>query len=145
MTEEQLSARESVLKEFKIPEKYNLLIINSSSETSIKIKSPVDYVIVNSTNEDTQVQVRGRVNGDLKRLYLRNDGTQPLVVPDEYLNKELFTPDRNELCKIINLKNKSNRLYKWPTVKTLLLDSGYVITDGRQNNKYYSIITIDNI
>lgn len=55
MTEEQLSVRESILKDYTIPEAYNLLIINSSSETSIKIKSSVDYVIVNSTNQDTQV------------------------------------------------------------------------------------------
>ena len=49
MTEEQLAVRDSILQEYKIPDAYNFLIINSSSETSIKIKSPVDYVIVNST------------------------------------------------------------------------------------------------
>ena len=54
MTEEQKTARETILRDYKIPEAYNLLIINSSSETSIKIKSPVDYVIVDNTNPDTQ-------------------------------------------------------------------------------------------
>ena len=53
MTEEQKTARETILRDYRIPEAYNLLIINSSSETSIKIKSPVDYVIVDNTNPDT--------------------------------------------------------------------------------------------
>lgn len=55
MTEEQQTARETILRYWKIPEEYNLLIINSSSETSIKIKSAVDYVIVDNTNPDTQI------------------------------------------------------------------------------------------
>ena len=70
MSEAQLEARRSILEEWVIPSQYDLLIINSSSETSLKIKSHVDYVIVNSSNSDTQTQVRGRVNGDLQTLYL---------------------------------------------------------------------------
>ena len=53
MTQEQLDVREQVLKNYTIPPEYNLLIINSSSETSLKIKSPVDFAIVHSLDEDT--------------------------------------------------------------------------------------------
>lgn len=142
MTEEQLSVRDSILKDYTIPEAYNLLIINSSSETSIKIKSPVDYVIVNNTNQDTQVQVRGRVNGDLKSLYLLNDGTQPIDLPDEFLNVELLNEGKERLCELINVKNPYRRQYKWTTVKTLLIDSGYDIREGRKNNLRYAVITL---
>lgn len=142
MTEEQLAVRESVLRDFAIPDAYNLLIINSSSETSLKIKSHVDYVIVNSTNSDTQVQVRGRVNSDLKCLYLLNDGTEPIILPDEFLGVPLFTEDKDRLCSIVNLKDPYNVPYKWPTVKSILLDCGYQITLGRKSNKRYAIITL---
>lgn len=141
MTEEQLRVRESILKDYTIPDGYNLLIINSSSETSIKIKSPVDYVIVNNIDKDTQVQVRGRVNGDLKNLYLLNDGAVPVVLPDEFLGVRLFTEDKAKLCDFVNLKNQYNRLYKWKTVKSLLIDWGYHIEEGRAKDLRYAIIT----
>ena len=141
MTEEQLAVRDSILKDFAIPEVYNLLIINSSSETSLKIKSHVDYVIVGSTNLDTQVQVRGRVNSDLKRLYLLNDGSQPVVVPDEYLGVPLFAEDKAKLCEILNQRNPYNVRYKWPTVAHLLPDWGYTVTEGRKNNLRCATIT----
>ena len=145
MTEEQLAVRESVLKDYTIPKGYNLLIINSSSETSLKIKSPVDYVIVNSSNTDTQVQVRGRVNNDLKRLYLPASKSDPIELPDKYLGVRLFTQEKNELCDLINLKNPYNRPYRWTTIKSLLIDNDYTLTEGRQNNLRYVVITRLNI
>lgn len=105
MTAEQLAARESILKTFTLPEQYNFLIINSSSETSIKIKSRIDYVIVHSKNEDTQIQVRGRVNNDLKKLYLPLTNIEDIVVPDKYIGVKLFTSDKNALCEAMGLKN----------------------------------------
>lgn len=145
MTEEQLAVRSSVLNDYTIPEAYNLLIINSSSETSLKIKSPVDYVIVNSSNSDTQVQVRGRVNNDLKRLYLPAKDEDPIVLPDKYLGVRLFTPDKAELCEYLNRRNPYNRLYRWPSVKEMLIDSDYCISNGRQGDLRYNIITKLNI
>ena len=142
MTEEQLAVRESILQNYTIPEQYNFLIINSSSETSIKIKSKVDYVIVNSTNQDTQVQVRGRVNNDLRNLYLLNDGTQPIDLPDEFLNVKLFAEGKERLCDFVNLKNPYQRQYKWPTVKTLLMDNDYIITEGREKNMRFAVISL---
>ncbi len=141
MTEEQLAARESILKDFTIPAAYNLLIINASSETSLKIKSLVDYVIVSSSDEDTQVQVRGRVNSDLKRLYLPATKDDPIELPDKFLGVRLFTPDKSALCDFVNLKNPYNRPYRWPTVKDLLIESDYSISEGRENNRRFVVIT----
>ena len=141
MTKSQLDARECVLKDFAIPEQYDLLIINSSSETSLKIKSPVDYVIVHSTNPDTQVQVRGRVNSDLKTLYLPVEGTPVIRVPQAYIGRKLFTEDKRELISALNLRNPANnRPYGWTTIKSLLIDNDYFITEGRSNNLRYTII-----
>lgn len=144
MNEEQLAVRESILKDYAIPKNYNLLIINASSETSIKIKSPVDYVLVASSDIDTQMQVRGRVNSDLKRLYLPATKEDPIEVPDKFLGVKLFTQEKAELCELVNLKNPYNRLMKWPTVKSLLIDNNYTISEGRQSNLRYVLITNPN-
>ena len=140
MSEAQLEARNSILKDATIPAQYNLLIINSSSETSLKIKSKVDYVIVHSTNPDTQVQVRGRVNSDLKTLYLPMEGTPTIRVPDAFIGKKLFAEGKRELIASLNLRNPNNRPYGWTTIKTILIDNDYSITEGRSNNQRYAII-----
>lgn len=90
MTEEQLAVRHTILEYCQIPDQYHLLIINASSETSIKIKSSVDYVIVNNNNRDTQIQVRGRVNSDLAQLYIYDSKQQEIIVPNEFLSKKNF-------------------------------------------------------
>lgn len=117
MTEEQLSARESILRDYTIPPQYNLLIINSSSETSIKIKSHVDYVVVHSTNSDTQIQVRGRVNNDLDTLFLPGKSAPIIKVPDDYLGKKLFHTEKNKLIQELNIRNQNNRPCGWTSIK----------------------------
>lgn len=141
MTEEQLSARESILRDYTIPPQYNLLIINSSSETSIKIKSHVDYVVVHSTNSDTQIQVRGRVNNDLDTLFLPGKSAPIMNIPEKYLGVKLFTTEKKELIKELDIRNKNNRPCGWTSIKKYLVDNDYSITDGRQSDKRYNIIT----
>lgn len=142
MSEKQLAARAQILESFTIPEQYNLLIINASCETSIKIKSKVDYIIVHNSDEETQVQVRGRYTGDLGILYLPETERTHLKVPDEFLGKKLFVPDKTELCKILNICDaKTNRLCGWTIIRRLLIDSDYQILDSRFQNRRYSIIT----
>lgn len=126
MNDEQLETRRSILESWTIPPQYDLLIINSSSETSLKIKSKVDYVIVHSSNPDTQVQVRGRINSDLMTLYLPVEGVSEIVVPSEYLGKRLFQGDKQALAEALNLRNTNNRPYRWPTVKNLLIHNANI-------------------
>lgn len=141
MTEAQLEARRSILEDWTIPPQYDLLIINSSSETSLKIKSQVDYVIVHSKNPDTQIQVRGRVNSDLQTLYLPVEGNPEIIVPAQFLGRWLFRADRDALARALDLRNPANnRPYGWPTVSRVLIDNDYTITEGRSNNKRYAII-----
>ena len=141
MSEEQLNARKHLLNNFEIPAEYNLLIINASSETSLKIKSHVDYVIVHSMDNETQVQVRGRVNSDLSCLYLPSNDPSALTVPEDFLNRPLFTQDKAELCDIINQSNEFYRQYKWPTIHKRLIECGYCISEGRRGNQRFAVIT----
>lgn len=140
MTEEQLAARDSILKDFTIPPQYNFLIINAASETSLKIKSPVDFVIVHSYIHDTQVQVRGRVNRDISTIYIPIDDFTAINVPEMFLNTFLTKSDTDKLCEIINYKNSKGRLYKWPTVSSRLQQIGYIVERAyKANAKGYAI------
>lgn len=141
MTDEQLRVRQSILNDFVIPKEYNLVFINASSETSLKIKSHVDYVIVHDGDEDTQVQVRGRVNSDLDCLYLPCKAPVELVVPTEFLNRKLFTADKDTLCDCLNLRNESGRQFRWRGVKSRLIERGYTITEDREHSCRYAVIT----
>ena len=140
MTEAQLKARETILKDFIIPEEYNLLIINSSSETSIKIKSHVDFMVINSTNNTTLTQVRGRYNDDLDVAYIPMT-LETLVVPDEYLNIKLFSEDKEKLCNYLNMRDDNNRQLRWRGIRPYLEKSRYNVSEGRNNNRRYHIIT----
>ena len=42
---------------------------------------------------ETQIQVRARYRGDLERLYLLDYQATP-TVPEEFLNKKLFTEEK---------------------------------------------------
>ena len=143
MDDEQLRVRDIILEDYTIPPEYNFLIINSSSETSIKIKSKVDYVIVNHSNKDVQTQVRGRIDNDLDTLYLPAASTDTIIVPDEFLNVELFDEDKKRLCKEIDIKGKNGRQLQWTGVSNRLKESSsyYTLKEGRKNNRRYVIIT----
>ena len=140
MSQEQLNVREQVLKHYTIPPEYNLLIINSSSETSLKIKSSVDFAIVHSLDEDTQVQVRGRINNDLSCLYLPATDSTIVNVPDYFQDCPLFSAEKQKLCEVLNLRNESGRLCGWTTVKRRIIASGYEVIEGRKGNYRFSVI-----
>ena len=109
MTDEQHTVREQILKNFIIPEKYNLLIINASCATSIKIKSRVDYIIINSSHEDTQIQVRGRYTGDLDIIYLPAMADMIQVkIPDAFLARRLFSAFRTDIIVLLPFLKKNN-------------------------------------
>lgn len=146
MTEEQMEARRSIIEDSAIPSQYNLLIINKSSETSIKIESHVDYMIINNSSWDTQVQVKGRVSNDLETLYLPAEDNMVIVVPERFLNKLLNTAQKEELCEALNIRRPGNEscYYKWRTIGNRLrrANSGYRIIHERINSLHYDKIIL---
>lgn len=148
MTVEQLEARRSVIEDSVIPSKYNLLIINKSSETSIKIESQVDYMIINNSTPDTQIQVRGRVSNDLEVLYLPADDNVVIVVPDRFLNRSLSSTQTEELCEALNIRRRGNSgYYKWRTIRDYLTkeDSGYQVIHERRDSRHYYTIKLSEL
>lgn len=140
MTEEQHRVQQYIINHAALPPEYDLVIINASSETSINIKSHIDYIVVHSQEEETQIQVRGRYRDDLEHLYLLDYNAVP-IVPPEFLSKKLFTEDKAKLCEILNLRNERGNAVKWPTTKKRLGDTGYIVKEGRENNRRYVVIT----
>lgn len=135
MNEEQLKVRESILKDGLIPDDVDVLIINSSYETGINIKNDnVELVIVNSTDEDTQIQARSRIRKNIKALFIKSNNMIDdikVTVPDDYLNRALTKKDKEELVKELNIVNENSRMLKWTSIKPIIINSGYDIKDGR--------------
>ena len=145
MTADQLQVRDYLIQYEGIPPEYDMLIINASCETGINIKpeqSKLDYVVVHNRDEDTQIQVRGRYRDDLQTQYLYSKNA-PLCVPDDYISKPLFKKEKDELCDIFMLRNDSNNLVKFRTIKRQLRELGYIILEGdkyRKGNRRYCMI-----
>lgn len=116
-----------------------MVVINASSETSISLKSHIDYIVIHTQERETQIQVRGRYRNDLERLYVLDRNT--LSVPDEFMDRKLFQEDKERLCEILGLRDKNCRPVKWTTVKKKILEKGYLIDEGRENNRRYSVIS----
>lgn len=140
MTEEQLSARDYIINQEILPPDYDIVIINASCETSINIRGKVDYIVIHSTEEEVQVQVRGRYRGDLDELYVYDK--ESLEVPSEFIEIPLFKEDKDKLCEILRQTDDYKRLVKWTKTKEKLLEEGYTITEKRYNNRRYVIITL---
>lgn len=142
MSEEDLRARESILKYERIPRDIQVLIINAACETGLNIKSDVDYVVVHSTDEDTQIQVIGRVRHDVDTVYYltKDASNMEIVVPEQYLNKPLSKEDKNTICAEFGLTNDKGRLLGWTSIKKLLVKANYKFDKKRMGTKDYDLI-----
>ena len=140
MTDAQRQAREHIISKEELPPQYDMVIINASSETGINIYGKVDYIVVHNDSEETQIQIRGRYRQDLDRLYLYDKNA--INVPEEFLDRKLFAPDKQELCEAVNIRDKKGKRYNWNTVKDRIEQAGYSVVSGREKNKRYEIITL---
>lgn len=141
MTQAQFQARNYILEKKELPQQYDLVIINASSETSISIFGKVDYIIVHCQEADTQTQVRGRYRDTLQTLYVLNYDA-PIKVPTDFLDRDLFKEDKQALCAMLNLHDSNGRLLGWTTVKKKLEEAGYTLTERRQQSRRCTVISI---
>lgn len=108
MTDEQHTVREQILKNFIIPEKYNLLIINASCATSIKIKSRVRISDILSLRLSDIVR-----DGDRYRLEITEQKTKkkrvftvPLVI-QQYIENYCLRNGIGKNEKIFDLTERA--------------------------------------
>ena len=146
----QRDLRQCVLQNETMPADVDLLVINASSQTCIKIKHEnriVDYMIVHDKNVDVQTQVRGRYDGDLAEFFY-HDAREAVydectAVPNEFLGVKLFQDEQDALCKYLNRRNPKRAAgvyYKWRKGVEILQHNGYKLKDGRSGNYRYWII-----
>ena len=153
MGQDQLALRDTVLVNETIPADIDLLVINASSETCIKIqgeKRKVDYMIVHDKNDEVKTQVRGRYHGDLSVFYYHdieaaNTFTaKHIELPERFLNVRLYSDQWNELCQFVGLKRPHGGFYSMPTTAKYLGENGYCVVkkkDSKKNGQYYYVIS----
>lgn len=147
MSDKQWETVDSLVNNDAIPNDVQVLVLNAAYQTGLNIdprKSHLDYVIVHSANKDTQTQARGRYRGDIDTVYLKtNDDEHEEINSDDvlpFLDRELTKADKDRLCETIGFVDSRGRLYKWPTIKKLLIQQGYSITEKKSGSKRSAII-----
>lgn len=141
MNEEQLAARDYILEHEEIPPSYDLFIFNGSCETSINIRGKVDYFVAHTSSLTHITQTRGRYRGDLETLYVFDrNSEEPLVVPDEFLDIQLFHEDQQELRLRLSIKDAKGHYLSYSKQWERIETSGYTVDYGRNDNKRYVVI-----
>ena len=141
MTDEQLKARDIILRTGLIPEPYNLLIINGSMQEGWNLfDEAVTLAILDTIDLTEQIQALGRIRKDIdlvvkktkdKKLLFKN-----IIIPEKYLNEYLNAEDKENLSIELNILNDKGKLRKWTSIRKIITNLGYEIED--------KIITIDN-
>lgn len=159
MDEHQLTTRDYVLQEHRFPDDVQDLLINGAYETAINIKDPlVQEVYIHTGNKDTQVQARNRLRQNIEKVGYYNKhlhyqdkhnlknktNAQHLIsvtvqnivdLPSDFIGRPLTTEDKNQLITILHFPKK------WTTLKKVLIEAGWIVTDKSSHGMRYTIIT----
>lgn len=148
LTNEQIKAREELIKTNEIPAPYNFLVINSAMREGWDLKDrKIKLAIMNTTNRTDFIQARGRIRKDIDiLLYKTTVGKTDDVkidAPEEYLGIPLTKSRKDELCEKLNVVNDRGELLKWTTVKKMLFKNGYNVVDTEKTiNKKRTRVSI---
>ena len=139
---EQVKLRNYILQNQRLPDGMDVLFFNKSMERCVDIYGDITSVYIHSRDEDTITQARGRLRGDLQRLYVYGFGKGELIIPTQFLDRPLFTEDKDTLAEVLNIRTAGGRLAKWPTINMRLGNEGnFTVEDlPRENNRRSVII-----
>lgn len=135
LNEEQIKAREYILKYCEIPSPYNLLIINSAMQEGWNLHdNSIKLAIMNTTKETEKVQALGRHRNDIDILLYRvnqknSEDKLELNLKDNFLNTPLTVEDKEILCNELAIINSVGKLTKWRAIKTMLINQNYKVED----------------
>ena len=131
----QLAARQYIIENEAVPDEFDIFMFNATAETSINIRSHMDFFIAHNTDETSITQSRGRYRGNLETLYFY-DRKGAVILPDEYLGTPLFTADLKELRAKLNLRKDAKG--HEPSIDDMLAlfsNCGYNCDIGQRNRK----------
>ena len=123
----QLAARQYIIEHEAVPDEYDVFLFNATAETSINIRSHMDFFIAHDTGETHITQSRGRYRGDLDTLYVYdNENGGAVVVPQEFLERDLFKDDLKLLRDVLNIiKDKKGHVISIDDMLNLIDTCGY--------------------
>lgn len=141
LTKEQLEARQFLIENEQIPPEYDVFLFNATAETSINIRPDRDtgfgwdFFITTGTDDTRITQSRGRYRGDLQTLYVY-DKAGAVIVPDDYLNRDLGNKEMGALRDKLGLKKDAKgHPLSIEDMVVLLNDSGYNCETNWVNRK----------
>lgn len=146
MNEEQLRVRGILLNEGLIPIEYDFIIINGAMREGWSLLDErVEIVILNTLDETSMIQARGRVRKDIMLLFVRALGEvtpievrimereRSLGVIDKYLGKEINKLDKDDISNLLGVARESDgKPVKWLTINKTLKSNGYEVIDLRK-------------
>lgn len=148
MDKDQRDTLKEILSSRKLPKDIDILLVNSSCETSITIggtdvpDSSIDFMIIHSSDSDVCTQLRGRYRNDLPTLYLHSkDAIDRISIPDEWKGRNLSKEEVTELIKELNVRSKNRALLKPPSFYKLLEANGHPVETKTIHGKRYHIIS----
>lgn len=144
MNEQQMETLKFIKEYQKLPKHIQVLILNNAYETSINIiDERIKKMIVHTTNEDSQIQAKGRIrNAVLQTLFLKYENKEQLleIVLKDFMNKKLFAEEKDELVE------KYNEVFgtkvSWRKLRNILEKNGKEIVDNRTREGSYSTISM---
>lgn len=146
MNELDKAVAHSIIAEDRIPDAVDIVMFNAAMQTSINIKSHLDYIVVHTADSDAQIQSIGRYRSDIEYVYkLSPDVDEAIFIPEQYLNVRLSHEDKQQLCYDLNIRDLKRRVKSWKYVKSKLIkDGNYKVEDKKSGSVRYTIITENN-
>lgn len=136
MNSEQITAREYLISNKVIPSAYDALIVTGAYETGWNLDdTKVSLVVVNTSDKDTIIQVRGRVRHNIDVLIHKSNYSRTYIneVPNKFLDIPLTKEEKELIVKHFDLYNSKGRIIKWNGIKEKIIDSGkYQIKSGKR-------------
>lgn len=151
MDEDQLSAREELIKTGFLPKGYNALVINAANREGWNLYEKIFMAIINTTDKTDLVQARGRIRSDIGTLYYRSSEKPTIETRilkrikatgalTKLIGLHLSKEDKKKFAEDLNVKNDSGRAVGFTTIKKALEQDGYTLKNIKNDGKYYTII-----
>lgn len=134
MSPQQIEECDKMLQEERLPDAYDVVIINSALQEGWDLKDErVKLAIINTTNETESVQSIGRIRNDLDILIYRAKGKEKTEVqsyinfPAELIGQPLDTDMQKKLRKDFGILTKKGEPVGWLTIVESLENQGFTI------------------
>lgn len=134
MSVDQIDEVETMITNERLPDKYDVVIINSALQEGWDIKDErVKMAIMNTTNETEFIQALGRLRRNVDVLVYkvsRNEEVDFYInFPHELIEVPLDVDMKDSLRIKFDLRDRQGRLVSWKVIETTLERQGFLIVN----------------